>query len=309
MSNIDFKQKRIDYLNNWPNIEPFEIEKLYYEKVEQLKILKKTIFFPFPLKSEEDTEYNKAISFMIDAIEELERYPNYAFEFMFKAYDVFSKIVYSQNITDRNKWLCDNKWSVLIESNTELKNAMQLLLESIPMKACQYIYTRICDRDSMAYKRLTTEFGGGNNNTNRKNIIESIENKYGYDYTNYSTSIRPASALYRFMLQNDEIKVNSSKFSLSMRDKLHFIISGYIYTLRNDTMHGDNISITKSSKTNMSTYANNYYAFVFMYYLVIILMLDRYGDNYDMDIYKELADNIKKNVELYKELFGNNIGR
>lgn len=24
---VDFKKKRIVYLNNWPNVEPFEIEK------------------------------------------------------------------------------------------------------------------------------------------------------------------------------------------------------------------------------------------------------------------------------------------
>lgn len=32
----------------------------------------------------------------------------------------------------------------------------------------------------------------------------------------------------------------------------------------------------------MSTYANNYYAFLFTYYLVIILMLDKYSSDYSM---------------------------
>lgn len=27
MATVDFKEKRIDYINNWPNSEPFEIEK------------------------------------------------------------------------------------------------------------------------------------------------------------------------------------------------------------------------------------------------------------------------------------------
>lgn len=309
MSDNNFKIKRIEYLNNWPNVEPFEIEKQYYKNVKTLKSSRNTIFIPFLLKSEEDSEYNKAISFMIDAIEELEKYPNYSFEFMFKAYDAFSKIVYSGNITDRNRWLCDNKWELLIETSSELKDAIQLLLKLIPMKSCQYLYTRICDRNSKAYTRVTKEIGGGIDNANRKNIIESIENKYGYDYYIYSTSIRPASALYRYMLQNEEIDVNGSKYTVSMCDKLHFIVSGYIYTLRNDTMHGNNISITKSSKTNMSTYANNYYAFLFMYYLVIILMLDKYSSDYNVSKYKELAQNIEQNVELYKELFGNHIER
>jgi len=312
MSNSDFKIKRIEYLNNWPNVEPFEIEKQYYENVKNLKSLRNTIFIPFMLNSEDDTEYNKAISFAIDAIEELEKYPNYAFEFMFKSYDSFSKIACPNNIcniTDRNRWLCDNKWGFLIESTPELNDAIQLLLKSIPMKSCQYLYNRMHDRNSRAYSRVTKEIGGGTDNANLKNIIDSIENKYGYDYSTYAKSIRPASALYRYMLKNNEIDVNGNKYFVSIRDKLHFIVSGYIYTLRNDTMHGNNISITKSSKTTMSTYANNYYSFLFIYYLVIMLMLDKYDDHYNINKYKDLAQNIEQNVGLYKELFGDCIER
>ncbi|MBU3090012.1 hypothetical protein KPL42_16140 [Clostridium gasigenes] len=69
MNDNDFKRKRIEYLNNWPNVEPFEIEKKYYENVKTVKLLRKTIFIPFLLKNEEDAEYNTAISFIIDAIE------------------------------------------------------------------------------------------------------------------------------------------------------------------------------------------------------------------------------------------------
>ena len=260
MCSIDFKQKRINYLNNWPNVEPFEIEKQYDAMVKEVKKENNTIFIPFTMRREDDANYNKAISFIIDAIEELERYPNYSFEFMFKAYDVFSKNIFAQNITERSKWLCENKWSSFIESNSKLCEAVKGILECIPMKACQYIYTRIYDRNSKAYKRVTTEFGGSIENEKRKNMITSIESKYGYDYHSYNQTIRPASALYRFMLRKDEIDVNGTKFSISMSDKLHFIMSGYLYTLRNDTMHGNDISITKSSKTNISTYATNYYA-------------------------------------------------
>lgn len=46
----DFKEKRIDYLNNWPNVEPFDIEKEYYDLVKKLKEEKDTIFVPFQLK-------------------------------------------------------------------------------------------------------------------------------------------------------------------------------------------------------------------------------------------------------------------
>ena len=47
---VDFKKKRIVYLNNWPNVEPFEIEKKYYSLVEKIKNEHETIFIPYPLK-------------------------------------------------------------------------------------------------------------------------------------------------------------------------------------------------------------------------------------------------------------------
>lgn len=54
-----------------------------------LKEEKKTIFVPFPLKRNGNVSYNKTISFMIEAVEQLERYPNFSYEFIFKAYDCF----------------------------------------------------------------------------------------------------------------------------------------------------------------------------------------------------------------------------
>ena len=85
------------------------------------------------------------------------------------------------------------------------------------------------------------------------------------------------------------------------------MVSGVIYTLRNDTMHGASISITKSSKVTMSTYANSYFAFLVMYYLTIILMINKYSPN--MNGYDALASNIEQNIDLFVELFGNHIGR
>ena len=85
----DFKEKRINYLNNWPNVEPFDMEKEYYEIVEKIKSEKGTIFVPFHLKKNNDPSYNKTISFMIEAVDQIEKYPNFSYEFIFKAYDCF----------------------------------------------------------------------------------------------------------------------------------------------------------------------------------------------------------------------------
>lgn len=47
---VDFKEKRIEYLNSWPKVDPFEIEKKYYDRVNTIKFECGTIFVPFKLK-------------------------------------------------------------------------------------------------------------------------------------------------------------------------------------------------------------------------------------------------------------------
>lgn len=306
---VSYKEKRINFMNSWPDSELFIAEKEYEEKIQIVKDKMKTIFKPFQLKIDSDEVYNKCISFIIDSLEELERKPNNSFEFMFKAYDVFSFKVRQDNITNRNKWLCDNKWDPIINSNTNLKNAFKMLLAEIPLKSCQYLYAQICDETTKAYKRVITDVTGNLDNSHRKYILDSIRTKYGeYNYCNYADSIRkPSMLIKRFVLRQDCYLIGTDTINVTLNDKLHILISGYLYSLRNDTIHGSSISITKSSKTNMSTYANSFFAFILLYYLVLVLVLDWCDDSNVENKYEILADNMIKNIEIYKSIFDKNI--
>lgn len=309
----EFEEKRIDYLNNWPNVEPFNIEKKYYSLVKMLKEEKKTIFVPFPLKRNGNVSYNKTISFMIEAVEQLERYPNFSYEFIFKAYDCFMDLFYPtiKQITDKNKRLCDNEWKNILNSHDRLRNAFNKLIAVIPVKSCQYLYIRLTERtgDNKAYARVTTDVSGSPSSdaTRRKEMVDAIENQYGIDYSNYSETIRKASMLYRYILKNDSFSINSKSYNVVLEDKIHILVSGFLYTLRNDIMHGTSISITKSSKTTLGTLAMNYFAYLLLYYFLIMLIVYKFSSDYDMDVYDKLAGNMEQNIELYELLFGKEI--
>lgn len=88
---------------------------------------------------------------------------------------------------------------------------------------------------------------------------------------------------------------------------MHILVSGFLYTLRNEIMHGSSISITKSSKTTLGTYAIDYFAYLLLYYLLIILIINYFSSDYPDNVYDELAENIKGNISLYKQLFGKEI--
>lgn len=311
----DFKEKRINYLNNWPQEEPFEIEKKYYEIVKNIKDENGTIYIPFQLKKNEDVLYNKTISFMIESLDNLEKYPNFSYEFIFKAYDCFIEHYHLtfKGITDKNKMLCDNEWCDIIGNNTKLMQAFEQLLSVIPVKVCQYVYVRFFEKTNpinKSYSRVTTDTKGSSTATsnNRKLFVDAIENKYGLDYYNYANTIRKASLLYRYLLNNNSIIIDSDRFNITLNDKLHILVSGFLYTLRNDIMHGSSISITKSSKTNLGTFALNYYAFLLLYYLLLILIINKFSSDYSSTVYDDVAENINKNIFLYKELFGKELG-
>jgi hypothetical protein len=311
----DFKEKRIDYINNWPNVEPFDIEKEYYVLVKKIKNESGTIFVPFQLKKNNDTSYNKTISFMIEAVEQIEKYPNFSYEFIFKAYDCFMELFYPsiKQITDKNKKLCDNEWKNILNSQPVLMRTFQKLMAVIPVKACQYLYIRLTERtgSNKAYQRVTTDVSGSSSTDSmkRKDFVDAIETKYGVDYSKYAESIRKASLLYRYILKNNSISVDTKTYNIITEDKLHILVSGFLYTLRNDIMHGSSISITKSSKTTLGTFAINYFAYMLLYYLLLILIIHKFSADYPSDVYDKLADNIELNINLYKQLFGKEIER
>lgn len=72
-------------------------------------------------------------------------------------------------------------------------------------------------------------------------------------------------------------------------------------------MHGTSISITKSSKTTLGTLAMNYFAYLLLYYFLIMLIVYKFSSDYDMDVYDKLAGNMEQNIELYELLFGKEI--
>ena len=312
---VDFKKKRIVYLNNWPNVEPFEIEKKYYSLVEKIKNEHGTIFIPYPLKYNIDVSYNKTISYMIEALDQLEKYPNFSYEFLFKAYDCFMNLFYSNipQITDKNKKFCDNEWKDILNANIDLRRSFENLFSSIPVKACQYLYIRLSVKtaENKAYKRVTLDISGRETieSKKRKGLVDDIEKKYGIDYSRYSDTIRKASLLYRYILKNDSVLVNNNNYYISLEDKLHILVSGFLYTLRNDIMHGSSISITKSSKTTLGTFAIDYYAYLLLYYLLVTLIINKFPTDYSNNDYYTLAKNIEENINLYKQLFGSEIER
>ena len=299
----DFKTKRIEYINNWPNVDKFDIEARYEEKYKSVN--NGIPFIPYHMTSNTDEFYNKAISFLIDALESLGSKPNHSFEFIFTAFDIYSQSVSSiDRITDRN-WSLVPVWNSLIQSDSDLNIAFGKLMENIPHKSLQYIFSRILDS---RIANRSAKNSNGTVNVNRSNLLNQIKNKYSTNYADYSTGIRPGSRLLYHVLNKHSIVIDGITYSISLEDQLHIIISGFLYSLRNDTAHGSSISTTKSSYSNMTTMANSYFAFLMTYYFLLLLIIDNTSTN-KPQASSDLAQNIEVNVNNYILLFGHALSK
>mgnify|MGYP003305392450 CR=1 FL=1 len=297
----DFKTKRIEYVNNWPNSILFKWEQEYEERVKLLA--KNTSFIPMKMDVLDNEYYNRAISFLIDAIEVIDRRPQHSFSYIFTAYDLYSKSVCNKNITDRNVELIYTVFKDVITNNIELNNAFVECFKEIPQKTLQYLFGNLYNEQ---IRKRTIKDDQCRDDVSRTLLIDSITNKYSNDFTNYSTGIRPGSRLLYHIFNKDTVNIDGQDFKISIEDRLSLLLSGYIYSLRNDNEHGSTISATKSSMTRMSTFANSYFAFFMTYYFLLIVIFE----NTKVDkkkAYIELADNMKSNLDLYKKIFGHSI--
>ena len=193
----------------------------------------------------------------------------------------------------------------LIQSDSDLNIAFGKLMENIPHKSLQYIFSRILDS---RIANRSAKNSNGTVNVNRSNLLNQIKNKYSTNYADYSTGIRPGSRLLYHVLNKHSIVIDGITYSISLEDQLHIIISGFLYSLRNDTAHGSSISTTKSSYSNMTTMANSYFAFLMTYYLLLLLIIDNASTNKPQAL-SDLTQNIEVNVNNYILLFGHALSK
>ena len=90
----DYGKKRIDYINNWPNVVPFEAEINYKNRCDQfIETHTRQPFSLIKLWEDNNDHYNRAISHFIDSLDVMPFHPNFAFSFVFSALDFYKSLV------------------------------------------------------------------------------------------------------------------------------------------------------------------------------------------------------------------------
>ena len=302
----DYVNKRIEYINNWPKVVPFEAEKNYEKRCNDF--IDKYGRPPFSLVKlwvDIDDKYNRAISHFIDSIDVMPYHPNFAFTFSFSALDYYIKEAYSNSNTTICLKTLAEEIAVLADQNSDVNSLLEALFSVVPVSATMYLYKCLCNLkpNNKAYSRLTINCDN-TENAYRKDIIDSVETKYGKDTQN-----RNPALLYRKIFNTNVISVDGITKNITKSFRIHLLISGIIYSLRNDSFHGSSMSSTKSSQTTPKRYAMNYYCYIATYTLLMVVLINNSSiSNADKNTkYTELKDITISNVNDFRNLFGNHI--
>lgn len=285
---------------------PFEAEKNYEKRCNDFVDQKgRHPLSLMKLWADTDDTYNRAISHFIESIDVMPYHPNFAFTFSFSALDCYVKEIYSNSNTTICLKALSDEVSILADQNNDINSLLVALFSAIPVHATMYLYKCLCNfkPHNKAYSRLTTN-SDNTENAYRKSIVDAIELKYGKDTQN-----RNPALLYRKIFNSAAITLNGATINITNCFRIHLLLSGIIYSLRNDSFHGSSMSSTKSSQTTPKRYAMNYYCYIATYtLLMIILVKNSTMSDAEKDIkYGELKDITLRNVNDFCDLFGNHI--
>lgn len=302
----DYVNKRIEYINNWPNVVPFEAEKNYEKRCGDF--VNRNGRYPLSLMKlwvDADDNYNRTISHFIDSIDVMPYHPNFAFVFSFSALDCYAKCIYHESNTTKCLKILADEISILADQNRDIYSLLVALFSAIPVHATMYLYKCLCDAKARnkAYSRLTTN-SDNTENTYRKNIVDFIEQKYRKDIQN-----RNPALLYRKIFNLPTVVLNGGTINITNSFRLHLLLLGIVYSLRNDSFHGSSMSSTKSSQATPKRYAMNYYCYIATYtLLMVVLVKNSTMSDAEKNIkYGELKDITLCNTNDFRDLFGNHI--
>lgn len=309
----DYPEKRVDYINSWPQSGKFPAE-IEYEKrctafFEQNGALP---FQPLHFWYSQNRDYNIAISHIIDSLDMLPLYPHHAFAFMFTALDNYTDSVYpiyKNNTTAKLKETAESTVAIA-NNNSDVAIMLNNVLSAIPMQAALFLYKAIYEAGlGREYTRLTTN-ANNSLSPDRKAFIDAVSSRFGYDPHHFSDTIRKGASFFRRCFCENTVTINTIQYPITESLRNHLCLSGILYTMRNKYMHGDSVSSTKSSQTKPERYALNYYCFL-LTYMYTSLLLIQFADSADLPdknkSFFELRQNMQINIEYFRKLFGNHL--
>jgi len=231
------------------------------------------------------------MSYLIDAFDAFPRRVDQSFDSTWKAFES------TLDEVDNSTWFINPRVKMVVDQKCVPKETVDYLCANVPVQTCEYLFKRLVfdQKDDEARRRVSKK-------EDLLKLLGYIENKY--DPTNEDDRRRGAILLRRVLRREENLTVASdTNFELEERSLSLLLISGILYTTRNDRIHGNSFSPFVSSVASLKTYTHPYFAFISTYYVLLSMWLHQNPNVINGDR-ETVKTSMHRNITVAKKMFG-----
>lgn len=319
---MSFREKRINFINTWTidhSMYPetlFEIEQYLIERLKSKGSLEIT---PLHMPNLDDRQYHIVITFIIDALRFLPLRPDLAFDSCWKGLEVVSKeLTGKSNVTGSIECGTRDFWGPLYRTDQQVRASVSKLLAAAPVQTWEDVSKNLVsdvidDYDDNGklisgkqarHVARVIRFPDNSSLNELEKLLVDLRRRHAPVGQIDAEGQRKCALFLRKLFRNelDESRTTiRGAFTLSDEDRLHFLVSGVMYTYRNQRFHGSRPSPFFTSAATLKTYAHSYFMFLCAYSFLLIAIYLQAKVQFSAN---ELGENISKNVDALVAFFG-----
>ncbi|MBT9161091.1 MAG: hypothetical protein DDT26_02390 [Dehalococcoidia bacterium] len=309
---MNSQDQRIQAHNNWPQQEEFKAERAFRERLASRG--GGAPFKPIILGKDTDKTYQICVGHFLDALEALPSRPDQFFDHCFKVIDESARPLFNkQGIKGIVQGLAGK---FLSASNTDWQAIVEELGSNIPLMTCRYVAKRMLQVHGST-DDLEKQLAARIEKCLRKATYDEFVAKFGTDTAGArilpppDLSIERAASFLRFYLTGRSAsKPRGSGYKLlnlhdpknvpSHHQRLEFLLSVLLFTMRNERAHGGVLSAFRTSKGTLERYKSYYFAMLCAYVFAMgVLSLRGFGSVSPALIRTCVTDNLSLQAKFF----------
>lgn len=300
----EVKKNRIKFLKDWPNTTPFDCERAFAQRYENMKGA--TVFYPILFEDSADKDVHKVISYVIEALDCLPNKPDNAFDWFWKAFEYCLSLNNDNSITINLQYVAFDLFDREGAPIAEGAEALIAIAKEIPFQSCEYLFKKIA-LDGHFTPEVTGKIGKRTlcRNGNPPVVLPNLQKLFDHLAKNFSVNehsqVRDAASLLRKAIRQKEVDVGFGKIKLTDKDVHVLLVCALTYTFRNDRTHAELFAPFRSSSATLKTYAHCWFMTLLAHCLLLTIIENSIPE---AKIGCMIRENSELNLAAFKKLFG-----
>lgn len=305
-SRLNFANERVKAHNNWPTKTLFKGEIKFEQR---LKDTGYSPFTPISIQPNTDPEFQRCVGHLLDALEEIPRRPDFAFDHFYRIIDITG----SHFHTGGNKGICQNMPETLLKLDSpNWKSIIDTICLAMPLRTYELLAKRLLTASiekTPLHKRAEHAFGARFHNAFVRKY--SLDSKGQPLMTAPDVNRHSAAKLLKLYMSgtvgmrakaasDPALDFTNTRNVADHRRRSEVLMSLLLFTVRNERTHGAIISPFRTSKVTMDRYESYYFIMLISYIYALGLLSARFSCTTPEKILIGARENIKLHQDFFK---------